>query len=97
MVARKLTSPIINDLSHVEADLDATLFLERRFAYDANDNVIYQGYARPGTAAGALGWFIIKNTWGAGTVGGFNLTLSEVSDDEVKFDKEWDERTTYFA
>ena len=96
MVARKLTSPIVKDISHIAVDLDATLCLRRRFAYDANDNVIYQGYANPGTADAAVGWFIIKNTWAAGTIDGFNLTTAEVSSDEVKFDKIWDNRATYF-
>lgn len=96
MVARKLTSPIIDDISHAPAHVDLTLCLERRFAYDANDNAEYQGYANPGTAANAVGWFIIKNTWAAGTVSGFNMTRARVASDEVKFDKVWDDRSTYF-
>jgi len=96
MVARSLTSPIIEDISHIVADWDASSLLERRFAYDANDNVEYQGVALPGTATTGLRWIIFKYTWEAGSVSGFNNTRVQVASDEIKFDKAWDSRNTYF-
>jgi hypothetical protein len=96
MANRKNTSPIIEDISHLTAQWDAPALLERRNAYDANDNVEYQGWARPGVGAGELGWLIVKHTWAAGTVSGFNNTQTRLASDEVKFDKEWDERASYF-
>jgi len=97
MVARKLTTPIIKDISHLVAELDALTFLETRNDYDANDNCIYRGWAQPGTPASALGWLIVKYTWEVGNASGYNNKRSQISSDELKFDKEWDERTTYFA
>lgn len=97
MTARKLTTPIIEDISHLVTEFDVTNCLERRNAYDANDNLEYQGFAMPGASAGDIVWLIIKHTWVAGNVSGYNLTRSQLADDEVKFDKEWDERATYFA
>jgi len=96
MVDRKTTFPIINDFSHVDTDWDTDTFLEKRNAYDANDNIEYQGWAQPGADAGELKWHIVKHTWVAGNVSGFNLTHTRQASDQVKFDKEWDERATYF-
>jgi len=97
MVDRKRTFPIINDFSHVDTRWDTDTFLEKRNAYDANDNVEYQGWAQPGTATNATGWHIVKHTWSAGTVSGFNLTRTRQASDQVKFDKAWDSRATYFS
>lgn len=96
MAERRITSPIVKDLSHLAAYFDANGLLERRIAYDANNNAEYQGWARPGVAAGALGWLIVKNTWVSDGGTGYNNTRSQLADDEVKFDKEWDERASYF-
>ena len=84
------------DFSHVDTDWDVTTFLEKRNAYDANDNVQYQGWAKPGTAAAAAGWHIVKHTWGAGAVSGFNLERTQQADDEIIFDKIWNDMATYF-
>jgi len=73
-----------------------TNVLERRNVYDANDNLEYQGWAVPGTATSEARWLIVKHTWAAGSISGYNNTRSQVSSNEVKFDKVFDDRATYF-
>ena len=94
MATRPFT--VIKDLSYVEPNWDADTFFEKRNAYDANDNVEYQGWAQPGSAASDAKWHIVKHTWAAGSVAGFNLTRTQQASDQVKFDKVWDSRATYF-
>ena len=53
--------------------------MEGRWAYDANDNCTYAGYAPKGLAEGADGWLIQKFTWTAGTVSGFICTKREIA------------------
>jgi len=89
--------PVIKDLSYIDPNWDADTFLEKRNAYDADDNIEYQGWAQPGAAASDTKWHIVKHTWVAGTVSGFNLTHTRQASDQVKFDKVWDNRATYFV
>ena len=88
--------PRIKDISEVGSEMEGTTWMEQRIAYDANDNAEYVGLAKPGTGAAAADWYIRKYTWAAGTVSGFNNTRIQVASDEVKFDKVWNDRATYF-
>jgi len=96
MVDRKLTCPIIKDFSHIETQWDSDTFLEKRNYYDANDNIEYQAWAKAGSATSDPAWHIVKHTWAAGSVSGFNLTRTQQASDQVKFDKVLDSRATYF-
>ena len=64
--------------------------VEERRAYNANGQVEYIGEAVPGSEDGEEVWRIHKRTY-------VNNRLTKISwaDYNAKFDKEWDERTTY--
>ena len=51
------------------ADSGVTVY---RADYDANNNVIYEAWADPGTATSAAGWAILRHTYV-----GINRTVSE--------------------
>ena len=38
-------------------------FDSKRYEYDASGNLLYEGFALPGTAETASGWIIAKYTW----------------------------------
>jgi hypothetical protein len=88
--------PVVKDFSILNHKWDSDIFFEKRNEYDANDNLIYQGWCQPGSATSEAKWHIVKHTWVAGSVSGFNLIRSEQASDQVKFDKVWDDRATYF-
>ena len=53
--------------------------MEGRWAYDANDNCTYAGYAPKGLPEGTAGWLIQKFTWVAGAVSGYVCTKREIN------------------
>ena len=59
--------------------------------YDASNNPIYIGDAVTGTATSAAAWRIKKITYDASN----NPTGIQWADGSTKFDKVWDDRTTY--
>lgn len=59
--------------------------------YDASNNPIYVGDARPGTAESANGWRIKKVTYDASN----NPTDIEWAEGTTNFDKVWDDRGIY--
>lgn len=65
--------PIPNSFTTTEA----LSTLQNRYEYDSNDNPIYAGEAMKGTASSNEEWTILKYTWVAGTVSGYNMTLKQ--------------------
>jgi YD repeat-containing protein len=59
--------------------------------YDSNDNPIYIGIAKVGTSTSDSQWRIKKLTYDANG----NLTGVYYAGGSTKFDKVWDDRTTY--
>jgi YD repeat-containing protein len=59
--------------------------------YDGSDNLIYVGWAWPGTLKSVAEWRIIKLTYD----GSGNLTDVTYADGVDTFTKEWDERLSY--
>jgi hypothetical protein len=56
----------------------------------SGDNPLYAGFALPGTLTSATGWAIRKMT-----AVGDNITATDWASGNTKFDKVWDNRTTY--
>ena len=62
-----------------------------RAAYDASGNVLYEGWADPGTASSAATWIIAKHTYDANN----RITLTEwAGTPTASFTATWDNRTT---
>lgn len=83
--------PRFSDSSVAPASMDAFADKEKRLAYDVSDNVEYVGYAVPGTATSASGWFIQKLTYT-----GTNLTRVAIASDKPGFIYDWDSRASFF-
>jgi len=80
----KVTIEDIKDL------VDSGPNYSKRYAYDANGNVEYMGYAAPGTSTATAGWKIIKNTWTSG-----NITASGFASGRAEFIFKWDDYASY--
>ncbi len=59
------------------------------FDYDGSNNLIYQGWAAPGTALSDAAWAIQKNTFTAG-----NLTLTQLAGGDNLPNKVWNDRVS---
>lgn len=57
------------------------------YDYDGSNNLIYQGFATPGTATSAAAWAIKKNTFS-----GSNLTMSQWANGKSNQENIWDAR-----
>ena len=69
-------------------------FSTQRFAYASNGMVEYQGFAEPlSDADGDEVWFIVKFEYSGTQLIKIRLTDSS----PYSFNKEWDEKTTYFT
>lgn len=62
-----------------------------RFEYDVNDNVVYQGWARAGTASSAEGWRIVYYTYD----GNNNVLTKTFAKGNSNLVHVWDDRATY--
>ena len=60
-----------------------------KMAYDANNLLIYHGWALPGTASSAAGWAIIKYTY-TGTL----ISDKQWASGSVDFTQIWDNRAS---
>jgi hypothetical protein len=58
--------------------------------YDGSDNVIYQGWAIPGSSKSEAKWRIIRLTYS-----GSNVTDIQFADGSDSFNKIWDDRLNY--
>lgn len=85
-------TPLIPDFSTAKSQFDTTFFLEKVAANDANGNPTYIGYAMPGTATSAAGWYITKQTYD----GNDALLTQKIANDAPGFIYVWDSRATYF-
>lgn len=66
------------------------IFLKKRFENNASGQVIYVGFALPGTATSSAAWAIKKLTYD-----GFYITQEDWADGVNTFTKVWDDRATY--
>jgi hypothetical protein len=57
----------------------------RRYVYDGSGNVIYAGWAAPGTVSSAAGWAIRRYSYT-----GTNMTLSELAGGNNLMTSIWD-------
>lgn len=65
-------------------------FFTQRFDYDANNNAIYVGRAKPGTASTDAFWQIQRLTYNANNL----CTLIEWANSRDLFDSIWDNRAS---
>jgi len=73
----------------VSADAPPNLALIKAYDYDVGGNLIYEGWAVPGTATSAAAWSIRKNSYT-----GSNLTLTQWANGNSAFVNVWDNRAT---
>ena len=66
-------------------------FYKMKCAYNANGNIEYIGYARPGTATSATGWVLFKLTYDAS----FRLTDRTCAGGDPDFIYTYDDRAGY--
>ena len=69
------------------AGVDIYNHLTQRNAYDGSNQLVYQGWAKPGSATSGAVWVIARYTWS----GGLN-TVREWADGNHNFDNVWDDR-----
>ena len=62
----------------------------RRYAYNANNDVEYMGFAEPGTSSASPFWKLIKLTYS-----GRNVVASEFAEASINFSFIWDIHDTY--
>ena len=60
-----------------------------RAEYDADNNVVREGWAMPGTPTSVAQWQICEHTWSGG-----NLVSTKWPSGSGEFSFEWDERKT---
>ena len=61
--------------------------IQKAYAYDANNNLIYEGWAMPGIATSASSWAIKKNVFN-----GANLVQEMWANGDTNMDNIWDNR-----
>lgn len=79
----------LNDLKSTLSVVDNKMFYDPTIVDETNGNVVYKGFADPGTAEEALTWAILRETNVAGI-----LYYHWASGNRNK-DKRWTERATY--
>ncbi|MEN6532163.1 MAG: hypothetical protein ABFD89_00775 [Bryobacteraceae bacterium] len=62
----------------------------KRIAYDANGNIEYMGWAKPGASTDDAVWSVVKHTYDASN----RLTATEFADGDDSLDNVWDDRAT---
>lgn len=61
----------------------------KQIEYDGNNNPLYIGFAKPGTATSDDEWLILKLTWS-----GSNVTAIEYAGSAASYDQVWDNRVS---
>jgi hypothetical protein len=56
-------SQVYRNLIHPNSEAPPALAFAKRYAFDADDNLVYEGWAVPGTATSAAGWAIKRYTY----------------------------------
>lgn len=69
-----------------KSDLPATAWL-KKFDYDSNNYLIYEGWAAPGSLTSTAVWAIRKYTYS-----GSNLVTTQWADGDTNEDNMWDNR-----
>ena len=72
-------------------EADISIHASRRYGYDMNNNLVYQGYALPGAEDTDSLWMIIKHEYDANN----NLIASKCVEGTVAYTYKWDERENY--
>lgn len=77
-------------MHYTKCFLEESLLLKQRLAYSGS-NVLYHGYAQPGTAEDEASWMIVTYIYDSSS----NMTESNFADGSIAFDKIWKERASY--
>jgi len=70
---------------------EISLYPSKRYEYDNNGNLIYQGFGEPGALETDKKWCILKNFFDTSN----NLIATKVVEGTVKYEYKWSERNTY--
>lgn len=87
----------IKDYSKLDVFGDAEMFWEIRYDYDAEANLIYQGWNRQANAATSEEtWFIVKFHYEEIATEDY-VSRKEMPSDGIQFKYAWDDRATIFS
>lgn len=87
---KKVLPNSATSLEHFISAFATDLLMTQAFAYDANSQTEYIGYALPGTSKASPKWLIKKLTY-SGTL----VTDIQFANGVIAFDSVWNSRTGY--
>jgi len=88
---KKRLGPSPDHSEYIRPAFDSALpsCLKQRLAYNASNQLVYHGFAVPGTGEGDPHWLIVRYTYDASS----NVTQIDFSGSSLVFAWRWDQRT----
>jgi hypothetical protein len=77
---------------------NAEFFLKKRYDRSSTAEVLFVGYAAPGTAESDAGWLIVRNSFDGDVKlpdGTYPISSIDFADGTKEFDKIWTNRINY--